>query len=68
MTNLIASPTQMAHKIRELEERIIKLEELLAKPKVKDGRKSKKNDLRHFSFSTKFRDTGGDRLRKLRIV
>ena len=44
MTNLIASPTQMAHKIKELEERIIKLEELLAKPKVKDGRKSKKND------------------------
>tara|TARA_R100000315_G_C5151366_1_gene86751 strand:+ start:20 stop:154 length:135 start_codon:yes stop_codon:yes gene_type:complete len=44
MAELITSPALVAHKVKELEERIDKLEKELQTQKVKNGKKTKKND------------------------
>ena len=44
MANLVASPAQMALKLREVEERLEKAEKELQTLKVKNGKKTKKND------------------------
>ena len=44
MANLIASPAQMALKLREVEERLEKVEKELETLKAKNGKKTKKND------------------------
>ena len=44
MTNLVASPAKMALKLQELEERLEQMEKELQSLKVKNGKKTKKND------------------------
>ena len=44
MANLIASPTQMAYKLQELEEKIEKLQKELDLLKEKNGKKTKKTN------------------------
>ena len=44
MANLIASPAQMALKLQELEERLEQAEKEIQSLKVKNGKKTKKND------------------------
>jgi hypothetical protein len=44
MANLIASPAKMALKLQELEERLEQIEKELQLLKVKNGKKTKKND------------------------
>lgn len=44
MANLIASPAKMALKLQELEERLEQMEKELQSLKVKNGKKTKKND------------------------
>jgi len=43
MDNLIASPTQMAYKLRDLENQIAELQEELKKLKESNGKKTKKD-------------------------
>jgi len=43
MDNLIASPTQMAYKLRDLENQVAELQEELKKLKESNGKKSKKD-------------------------
>jgi hypothetical protein len=43
MNNLIASPTQMAYKLRDLENQIAELQEELKKLKESNGKKTKKD-------------------------
>ena len=44
MAELITSPSLVAHKLKELEERIDKLEQELRSKKAKNGKKTKNND------------------------
>jgi len=44
MANLIASPTQMAYKLQELEEKLDKLKKELDTLKAKNGKKTKKTN------------------------
>tara|TARA_R100000664_G_scaffold11934_2_gene19196 strand:- start:2159 stop:2293 length:135 start_codon:yes stop_codon:yes gene_type:complete len=44
MAELITSPSLVAHKLKELEERIDKLEQELQSKKAKNGKKTKNND------------------------
>ena len=44
MAELITSPAQMALKLQELEERLEQMEKELQSLKVKNGKKTKKND------------------------
>ena len=43
MDNLIASPTQMAYKLRDLENQVAELQEELKKLKELNGKKTKKD-------------------------
>ncbi len=43
MDNLIASPTQMAYKLRDLENQVAELQEELKKLKESNGKRTKKN-------------------------
>ena len=43
MANLIASPTQRAYKLQELEEKLDKLQKELDTLKAKNGKKTKKD-------------------------
>ena len=43
MDNLIASPTQMAYKLRDLENQVAELQEEIKKLKETNGRKTKKD-------------------------
>ena len=44
MAELITSPTLLAHKVKELEEKLEKIEIQLQSTKDKNGKKTKKND------------------------
>ena len=44
MANLIASPAKMALKLKEIKERLEQMEKELQSLKVKNGKKTKKND------------------------
>jgi len=43
MDNLIASPTQMAYKLRDLENQVAELQEEIKKLKESNGKKTKKD-------------------------
>ena len=43
MDNLIASPTQMAYKLRDLENQVAELQEEIKKLKETNGKKTKKD-------------------------
>ena len=43
MDNLIASPTQMAYKLRDLENQVAELQEEIKKLKEANGKKTKKD-------------------------
>ena len=43
MDNLIASPTQMAYKLRDLENQVVELQEELKKLKESNGKKTRKD-------------------------